>query len=370
MRVMFVAGGTGGHINPAVAVATEIRRLDPSAEILFVGTEGRMETQIVPKAGFSIKTVKMNGFCRKKTIKGLIENIKTVMLTLKASSVAKKIIKEFNPDVVVGFGGYVTGPVLKTAVKMGIKTAIHEQNAFPGVANKALAKKVDKVMLTSIEAEKYMKCKNPPVVTGLPVRREIIKSDRDFSRASLGIQNNDMLILSMGGSLGANAINNAVVEMLEILKDEDNIRFIHSTGKYGKWVGDKLKEKNISYGNSTNIEIREYIDNMDVCLSACDLVISRAGASSISEIEALKKPSILVPSPNVAENHQFHNAMALAKNDGAILIEQKDLDGQKLADKILELKNDRAKLSKISENAGKNAKTNALSEICKIITSL
>ena len=370
MRVMFVAGGTGGHINPAVAVATEIKRLEPSSEILFVGTEGRMETRIVPKAGFEIKTVKMNGFSRQKSISGIIENIKTIGLTLKASSDSKKIIEEFKPDVVVGFGGYVTGPVLRSAIKMGIKTAIHEQNAFPGVANKAHAKKVDKVMLTSLEAEKYMKCKNPPVVTGLPVRREIIKADRDFSRAMLGLKNQDMLVLSMGGSLGADAINNAVVEMLEILKDENNICFLHSTGKYGNWVGDKLKEKNIPYGKGTNIEIREYIDNMDICLSACDLVISRAGASSISEIQALEKPSILVPSPNVAENHQFHNAMALAKDDGAILVEQKDLDGKILADRILELKNDRTKLVKISENAGRNAKKNALSEICKIITSL
>ncbi len=370
MRIIFVAGGTGGHINPAVAVANEIKRLDPSSEILFVGTEGRMETQIVPKAGFSIKTVKMNGLSRKLSISGLIENIKTVALTLRASSDAKEIIKEFSPDVVVGFGGYVTGPVLRTAVKMGIKTAIHEQNAFPGVANKALAKKVDKVMLTSVEAEKHMKCKNPPVVTGLPVRREIIKADRDFSRAMLGLNNNDMLVLSMGGSLGADAINNAVVDMLEIMKDEENICFLHATGKFGKWVGEKLTEKGVSYGKGTNIEIREYIDNMDICLSACDLVISRAGASSISEIQALSKPSILIPSPNVAENHQFHNAMTLAQNDGAVLIEEKDLDGGYLAQKIRELKNDRTKLNKISLNAGKNAKTNALSEICKIITSL
>ena len=144
MKILFVAGGTGGHINPAVAVANEVRRLDPSSEILFVGTEGRMETRIVPDAGFEIKTVKMNGFSRKMTFSGLIENIKTVVLTLKASVDSKKIINDFAPDVVVGFGGYVTGPVLNTAVKMGIKTAIHEQNAFPGVANKALAKKVDK----------------------------------------------------------------------------------------------------------------------------------------------------------------------------------------------------------------------------------
>lgn len=370
MRVMFVAGGTGGHINPAVAVANEVKRLDPTAEILFVGTEGRMETQIVPKAGFRIETVKMNGFSRQMNLKGLIENVKTVCLTLKASSVAKKIIEEFKPDVVVGFGGYVTGPVLNTAVKMGIKTAIHEQNAFPGVANKALAKKVDKVMLTSIDAQKHMTCKNPPVVTGLPVRREIIKADRDYSRAMLGLNNNDMLVLSMGGSLGADAINNAVVQMLDVLKGEKNICFLHSTGKFGFWVEDKLKEKNIPFGKGTNIEIRPYIDNMDICLSACDLVISRAGASSISEIQALSKPSILIPSPNVAENHQFHNAMALAKNDGAVLIEEKDLDGNFLAQKILELKNDKSKLYLISKNAGKDAKLNALSEICRIITSL
>lgn len=370
MRVMFVAGGTGGHINPAVAVANELKRLDPTAEILFVGTEGRMETQIVPKAGFRIETVKMNGFSRQMNLKGLIENVKTVCLTLKASSVAKKIIEEFKPDVVVGFGGYVTGPVLNSAVKMGIKTAIHEQNAFPGVANKALAKKVDKVMLTSPDAEKHMSCKNPPVVTGLPVRREIIKADRDFSRAMLGLNSNDMLVLSMGGSLGADAINNAVVQMLDVLKGEKNICFLHSTGKFGFWVEDKLKEKNIPFGKGTNIEIRTYIDNMDICLSACDLVISRAGASSISEIQALSKPSILIPSPNVAENHQFHNAMALAKNDGAVLIEEKDLDGNFLAQKILELKNDKSKLDLLSKNAGKDAKLNALSEICRIITSL
>lgn len=370
MKIMLVAGGTGGHINPAVAVAKELKRLDPSCEILFVGTEGRMETRIVPKAGFQIKTLKMNGFSRKLSPKGIVENIKTVGLTLKASSDAEKIIKEFSPDAVVGFGGYVTGPVLKTAVKMGIKTAIHEQNAFPGVANKALAKNVDKVMLTVEAAEKYMKCKYPPIVTGLPVRREIVKADREFARAALGVKNDDLLVLSMGGSLGANAINNAVVNMLEKLKDEKNIYFLHATGKFGTWVGERLTEKGVSFGRGTNIEIREYIDNMEICLPACDLVISRAGASSISEIQALAKPSILIPSPNVAENHQYHNAMALAGHNGAILIEEKNLNEDILAKTVLELKNDRAKLNELSANAGKDAKTNALNEICRIICSM
>ncbi len=370
MKIMFVAGGTGGHINPAIAVANEVKRLEPNAEILFVGTEGRMETRIVPNAGFELKTLKMNGFSRNMSLSGIKQNLETAYLTLKASSDAKKIISEFEPDVVVGFGGYVTGPVVRTAVKMGVKTAIHEQNAFPGVANKALAKLVDKVMLTSAAAEKYMKCKNPPVVTGLPVRREIIKTDRDFARATLGLKNDDMLVLSMGGSLGADAINNAVVTMLTTLKDEKNICFLHSTGKYGKWVGEKLKENGVAYGKGTNIEIREYIDNMDICLPACDIVISRAGASSISEIAILGKPSILIPSPNVAENHQFHNAMTLAENDGAILIEEKNLDGEILAKNIQDLKNNRKKLDTISQNALKNAKSNALSEICRIIMNL
>ena len=370
MKIMFVAGGTGGHINPAIAVANEVKRLEPNAEILFVGTEGRMETRIVPNAGFELKTLKMNGFSRNMSLSGIKQNLETAYLTLKASSDAKKIISEFEPDVVVGFGGYVTGPVVRTAVKMGVKTAIHEQNAFPGVANKALAKLVDKVMLTSAAAEKYMKCKNPPVVTGLPVRREIIKTDRDFARATLGLKNDDMLVLSMGGSLGADAINNAVVTMLTTLKDEKNICFLHSTGKYGKWVGEKLKENGVAYGKGTNIEIREYIDNMDICLPACDVVISRAGASSISEIAILGKPSILIPSPNVAENHQFHNAMTLAENDGAILIEEKNLNGEILAKNIQDLKNNRKKLDTISQNALKNAKSNALSEICRIIMSL
>jgi UDP-N-acetylglucosamine--N-acetylmuramyl-(pentapeptide) pyrophosphoryl-undecaprenol N-acetylglucosamine transferase len=362
---MFVAGGTGGHINPAIAVAKEVKRLDPSSEILFVGTEGRMETTIVPNAGFEIKTVQMNGFSRNMTFSGIIENVKTVILTIKAFIDARKILNEFNPDVVVGFGGYVTGPVLKMAVKMGIKTAIHEQNAFPGVANKALAKEVDKVMLTSADAEKHMKCKNPPIVTGLPVRREILKTDRDFARASMGLQSDDILVLSMGGSLGAEAINNAVVNMPSKLKDEQNIRFLHATGSYGKWVGDALKENGVEYGINTNIEIREYIDNMEICLPACDLVISRAGASSISEIQALKKPSILIPSPNVAENHQYKNAAVLEKANAAVMIEEKDLNQEKLFDSINILATDESKRLELEKNIKNFASEKAVEHIVK-----
>lgn len=370
MKILFVAGGTGGHINPAIAVATEIKRLYPDCDILFVGTENRMETKIVPAAGFPIKTVEMSGFSRKMTLNGIKDNIKTAFLTLKASGEAKKIISDFSPDVVVGFGGYVTGPVLRAAVKAGIPTCIHEQNAFPGVANKTLAKMVDRVMLTSPEAEKYMKCKNPPVVTGLPVRRQILQADKDFARAALGVSPNEMLVLSMGGSLGAREINNAVIGMFTALYKEKNIKFIHAAGQYGSFVWDELKRLGIPYGKNTNIDLREYINDMDVCLPACDLVISRAGASSISEISALGKPSILIPSPNVAENHQFHNANTLAENGGAILIEEKDLTPELLTETVKELKENKEKLNEISAKAAEKAKINALSEICKIVVSL
>lgn len=370
MKILFVAGGTGGHINPAIAVASEIKRLYPASEILFIGTKNRMETKIVPAAGFPIKTVEMSGFSRKLSVSGIKSNVKTAYLAVKASADAKKMIQKFSPDVVVGFGGYVTGPVLRAAARMKIPTCIHEQNAFPGVANKALAKMVDRVMLTSPEAEEYMKCKNVPVVTGLPVRRQILQADKSFARAALGIKPNEMLVLSMGGSLGAREINNAVIGMLSELYKEKDIKFIHAAGQYGGFVWDELKEKGIPFGKNTNIDLREYINDMDICLPACDLVISRAGASSISEISALGKPSILIPSPNVAENHQFHNANTLASNGGAILIEEKDLTPELLAQTVKELKNNRKRLAEISVKAAEKAKTNALSEICNIVVSL
>lgn len=370
MKVLFAAGGTGGHINPALAVAGQVREQYPDSEILFVGTSNKMEARLVPAAGFDFTTITISGFQRKLTVKNIIKNIKTVFYMIKSKFQVKKIIKSFKPDVVVGFGGYVSGPVLREACKMGIPTAIHEQNAFPGITNKALATSVDRVMITVDAVKKHLHCKNEPILTGLPVRGEMLRADRDFSRAELGIKDDEILVLSMGGSLGAKSINNAMVDVISKNADRNGVRFLHSMGSYGLWVPEKLEEKGVKLSEHKNIEIREYISDMDRCMSAADIIICRAGASSLSEIEALGKASILIPSPNVAENHQYHNAMALVNNGAAILIEEKNLTGDKLCEALDELISDREKREAVGNNARKMAFLNAKERITDIVVSL
>ncbi len=368
MKILIAAGGTGGHVNPALAVAGEIKKQYPHAEICFVGTADRIEADIVPAAGYPLKTIEISGFKRGFSPADIKANIKTVTRLLKSSGAVKKIINEFKPDVAIGFGGYVSGPVIRMAAKMGIPTAIHEQNAYPGVTNKALAEKVDAVMLTVEAAKQHLKCKNEPVITGLPVRGELLEANSDFSRVELGFNENP-IILCMGGSLGARAINEAIIDVIVSHKDDAAYNFLVSTGKYGTWVPDKLKEKGVNI-EAPNIQIRTYINDMDRCLSASDLVICRAGASSLSEFEALGKPSILIPSPNVTENHQFHNAMALVNNGAAVIIEEKDLNGEILGKKIDTLLSDKAKLKEVGENAKKMAVLDAASQICNIVVGL
>lgn len=369
-RVMIATGGTGGHINPGLAVAGYIRENYPDAQILFVGTAVKMEAQLVPAAGYDFKTIDIQGFSRDLNLEGIKTNIATAIKLVKSSSQAKKIISEFKPDVVIGFGGYVSGPVLKTAAKMGIPTAVHEQNAFPGVTNKALAKKVDRVMLTAPEAEKYMQPKNPCVVTGLPVRGEMISADRDISRAELKVDDRPV-ILSMGGSLGARVINEAMTELISERYQQKNCYFLHATGKNGVGMFDVIKnEKGINLEENKHIMLREYIDDMYRCMAAADLVICRAGASSLSELQAMGKPSILIPYPYAAENHQYHNAMALVKNNAAILIEEKDFTGERLIKEVDALLADPERLKTIGENARKMAIYDATERIVNCICEI
>lgn len=368
-RIMIAAGGTGGHINPALSVAAYIREQNPAAEILFVGTADKMEAKLVPQAGFDIRMIDISGFLREISLEGLKHNLKTVVKMFRSSSQAKKIIEDFKPELAIGFGGYVSGPVIRMAAKMGVPTAIHEQNAFPGVTNKTLAKAVDSVMLASEAAEKYLEPKNPCTVTGLPVRAEFFSADKATSRLELGVDSRP-LILSSGGSLGAAPINRAIVELIAARAPKGDCVFIHATGHNGTWVADELRERGVDPDKFENVIIREYIDDMSRCMAACDVFINRAGASTISEIEALGKPSVLIPSPYVAENHQYHNAMTLVEKNAAVVIEEKDLTGERLITEIDNLLADRAKLEKMGENAHSMCVDDATQRIYECISSL
>lgn len=374
MKILFATGGTAGHINPALAVASYIREKYPDSEILFVGTADHMESRLVPNAGFDFKTIKISGFRRSFAPKAIVHNIKTVCQLVTSNSACKKIIKDFKPDVAVGFGGYVSGPVLQTAVSKHIPTCIHEQNAYPGITNKTLAKEVDKVMLTVEDAKKHLEPKNEVVVTGLPVRGELLKARKDISRKELGIPNGKYLVLSFGGSLGAKPLNDAMFDILLESANNDKYYHIHSVGTNGGEFLEKFKENGFTEGKKGlvkgNVEVRQYIDDMDTCMSGADLVIGRAGASSLSEIEALGKASILIPSPYVAENHQFHNAMALVNRGAGSIIEEKDLTTASLKEAIDSMLSNPAKLIQIEENAKNMAITDARERIADIIISL
>ena len=375
MRFLFATGGTAGHINPALASAGYIRENYPDSEIMFIGTADHMESRLVPAAGFDFKTIEINGFRRSLSPGAIVYNVKTVLKLLKSEKESKHIIKEFNPDVVIGFGGYVSGPVLDQAVKLGKPCCIHEQNAFPGITNKQLAKKVDRVMLTVEDAKKHLECKNEPVVTGLPVRGEILAKNRDEARKELGIPDGAQLVLSFGGSLGAAPLNEAMFNIIIKNSDKKDIFHIHSVGTNGKDYLDRFKENGFEEAGENvlrkgNCEIRLYIENMDTCMSAADLVIGRAGASSLSEIEALGKASILIPSPYVAENHQFHNAMALVNRNAARIIEEKDLSSDSLGAMIDELLSDKETLFEIEKNAKDMAILDSREKIAEIILSL
>lgn len=368
-RILIAAGGTGGHINPALGTAGYIKEKAPDAEIIFAGTKDKMEARLVPQAGYELKTIEISGFYRSFSPSAIKHNIGTLSKLLKSSSQAKKIIKDFKPDLVIGFGGYVSGPVLRMAAKLGIPTAIHEQNAFPGVTNKALAGRVDRVMLTAKQAEKYMKPKNPCVITGLPIRGDILKADPDFAKAELNLEGKP-LVLSMGGSLGAKPVNDAVLGMIIKKCGDNDCVFLHATGKGGEWFIEELKKAGIDPEKQKNVRVVEYID-IPKCLPAADLVISRSGASTLSELQALGKPSILIPSPYVTENHQFHNAMALVENNAAVILEEKDLTPDSLTQKADELLHSRERLEEIGRNAKAMAVSDATERIyetlCEIV---
>ena len=367
MHILFAGGGTAGHINPALAIAGYIREKHPDAHISYIGTPDKLESKLVPEKGYNFRTISVAGFQRKLSIENIGKNISAATKALTSSVTARKILKEIQPDVVVGTGGYVSGPVLREAAKMGIKTAIHEQNAFPGVTTKMLAPNVDAVMLAMPEAGKYLKLKKKPFITGNPVRQELLKISREEARAKLGLSDDVPMLLSFGGSLGAMRINEAVSGLIKWHNGSDKFYHIHGTGKsgYSDFIN-SLKDVNLS----DKIDIREYISDMDVCMAAADLIICRAGAITLSELLACGKPSILIPSPYVAENHQFHNAMTLKRIGASEIIEEKDLNDEKLIQVVSNLIENQPRLSGMSAAARDGAIMDANERIYEIIMQL
>lgn len=373
MKILFACGGTAGHINPGLSIAAALKSRCPDAVIRFAGNPDGMEARLVPGAGFDFVPFRAMGIQRRLTPYNIYRNIKSVCLLVTAEARARKVIRAFGPDLVVGTGGYVSGPILLTAAKMGIPTATHEQNAFPGVTTKLLAKQVDKVLLAVEKAKDYLpkeaaeKC----VVTGNPVRPEILTERREEARRKCGVPEGKLCILSFGGSLGAQRVNEAVADVMAWHTKEGKLHHIHATGRYGvELLPRLLRERKVPYPDNPCLDIREYIDDMPACLAAADLVICRAGASTLSELAAAGRASILIPSPNVAENHQYHNAMVLQNAGAAIVVEEKDLTGEALVKLVKELTGDPARLRQLGENARKIAAPHAVEEIADQLLTL
>ncbi|MBQ9938069.1 MAG: undecaprenyldiphospho-muramoylpentapeptide beta-N-acetylglucosaminyltransferase [Oscillospiraceae bacterium] len=356
MKLLFACGGTGGHINPALAVANYARSQDASTEILFAGNPDGMEARLVKEAGYDFASIRVRGLQRRFSLRNIGNNIMAAVYLTTAGARAKKIIKGFDPDVVIGTGGYVSWPIMNKAAELGYKTLSHEQNAFPGMTQKMLAKKVSRMLVAFPEAIARFPEGIDFGVVGNPVREEIIFADRAKAREKFGIGDR-ICILSYGGSLGAQRINETVADVMGSLwKEDGKYYFIHATGRYGTEDFPKMLDKyGIKADREKGLYVREYINDMADCMAAADLLICRSGAITLSELEAAGVPSILIPSPNVAENHQYFNAKVLADKEAALLIEEKDLSGEKLTEAVKKLTDDRDTLAKYAKNAQKLA---------------
>ena len=355
LNVLVSGGGTGGHIFPALSIANELRRRHPESNILFVGAEGRMEMEKVPAAGFNIVGLPVSGFDRKH----LLRNIKVVVRLFKSMKFARKILKDFQPAIAIGVGGYASGPMLKEAQKQGIPTLLQEQNSYAGVTNKLLAAKADCICVAYEGMERFFP-KEKIVLTGNPVRRNLLEcgASPEQARQAMGVDPNKKTILIIGGSLGARTINNAVIDGLDKIGKADGVQVIWQTGK----LYDQQCREALGASGVTNVVQMPFISNMDMAYRAADLVVSRAGASSISELQLLGKAAILVPSPNVAEDHQTKNALALVNRDAAMMVSDADAAAN-LVDTMLATASDTDRIERLGSNVSQMALRDAAERI-------
>lgn len=332
MRILLTCGGTAGHVYPAVALARVFQKHHPDCEALFVGADGGMELGLVEKEGYPISTVTISNFRRSLSPKQWGHNLKSAWNVVASRRQAVKILKEFKPDLVVGTGGYASFPCVRQAARMGIPTAIHESNASPGLTTRTLAKQVDLVMVGFEEAVKHYEDPSKVKVTGTPVRPGFFGLSREEARAKLGLADDKPLVLSFWGSLGASVMNSQMTDFVALWRGEDKpFHHIHGAGRDFESMKTALAAKGV---DADSCDVRQYIYDMPTVMAAADLVLCRAGASTISELTAIGKPAILVPSPNVTANHQFKNAKVLSDRGGALLIEEKDCSGEKLYESV------------------------------------
>lgn len=363
MRVMFCGGGTAGHITPALAIAEEIKRTDPRSSIIFVGRDGGRENQMIIREGYILKTIKMQGLRRSLST----ENIKSLIYTLKALKKAKELILEFNPDVVVGTGGYVCLPVLLAARQLGIKTALHESNVTPGLTTRFLSKKVDLLLLGQENSEKHFgKVKNCQTV-GTPIRKEFLNIDRAKARKNMGLGEKDVFILSFGGSLGAEKMNQVVIEVMRDYSAKDqNVIHVHGCGD--RYYEDLKKRCHIN--EESKCKVLPFISDLPKMMMAADIVICRCGAATLAEISQAGLASILIPSPNVTGNHQYKNGMHFKEKNAAYLIEEEKLSAEGLKKAIIQLRNSKNDRKSMAENVKQLSKPNSAKTIANELKKL
>lgn len=371
MNVIFACGGTGGHINPAIAVANIWKERYPDSNIMFIGGEGGLEQQLVPQAGFKLFSVPADSFDRRKSLQGIRQNLKAVSSNIRSIQMCKKAIREFGADVVVGTGGYASFPALMAGIMLKIPTCVHESNACPGMTTKLVARWVDKVMVCFPESAKYYKDPSKVEVVGMPVRREFIYTKKEDARKELGLDERPV-VASAFGSQGAENMNWEIGKLFRLEQDAGfPFQHIHAVGSYGwRWMDCYVRDQGVEPDESPSIRMSEYIYNMPTVMAAADIFISRAGSASCNEIAVSGTPCILIPSPNVTNDHQRKNAQALVDRGAAVMVLQKDCTAQRLMEEINGLLGDRERYSKMCKALQEMAIPDCAERVCRIMEQL
>ena len=371
MNVIFTCGGTAGHISPALAVASLLKERHPEANILFVGAEDGMEKDLVPRAGFQLETVRISNFQRKLSPKGIVHNVISLHYMMSSRRSADRIIREFQPDVIVGTGGYASYPMLRQGAKHRIPTALHESNAVPGLTTRLVMEQVDRVMVSFEKSRNNYPHPEQVRVVGMPVRSEFFFTDKQAARKQLGLDERPVVV-SFWGSLGAREMNKMIARfMAKNVEDGLPFQHIHAAGSYGwKWMPEYVKEQGVDLKATPSIDMREFIYDMPTVMAAADLVICRAGAATIAEVAAAGKPAIFVPSPNVTDNHQEKNARIIEHQGGAVVLRESECSGDVLYDTAKKLLTDSDALEKMGRAAEALAVPDSAERILNIMMEL